>query len=324
MELTTYSAGGELAPVLDRSLFERWEQFIDASPRTAEAYTANIRRFAAYLDAQGISSPTRATVLDYKRALLEDHKPTTVSAYLAAVRLFFRWTAQEGIYPNIADNVKGAKLTRDHKRDALTAAECAGVLDGIDRQTLRGARDYALLWVMMCGGLRCIEAQRADVQDIATRGGKTRLYLQGKGRAERTEYADLSPEALDAISYYMKLRTAAEGRRPDGSAPLFAATSRNNPGGRMTTRAISGAVKDALRAAGYDDSRLTAHSLRHSAVSNALRGGEDLRAVSMFARHADISTTLIYAHDLDREDNTCAATIGRMIREGGAPARNAE
>lgn len=316
MELATIG-GGSLAPAadLDRALFERWEKFIDASPRTAEAYTANIKRFAAYLDGSGITRPTRETVIAYKRELLETHKPTTASAYLAAVRLFFRWTAQEGLYPNIADHIKGAKINRDHKRDALTERECAGVLDSMERGTLRQARDYALVSLMATGGLRCIEVQRANVEDFTIRGGAARLYLMGKGRDERTEYADIEPDTLNALLEYMRQRTAAEGRKPAGDAPLFAATSRNNYGGRMTTRAISGIAKDALRAAGYDDTRLTAHSLRHSAVTIARRGGEELQAVSQFAHHHDISTTLIYDHAISRERNTCAATVGRMIHD---------
>lgn len=315
------AAGAQLATAgeITQALFDRWTQFIDASPKTAATYTASIRRFAAYLAERGTTQPTRETVLEYKRRLSFLYRPATVNAYLAAVRLFFRWTAQEGLYPNIADNVKGAKLDKSHKKDALTKGQAREVLTGIDRDTERGARDYAIICVMITGGLRDIEISRANVEDIATRGGDPRLYVQGKGHEERGEYVKLPPETLDAIREYMQLRINAEGRRIDGSAPLFASLSNNHRGGRMTTRAISGIAKSALQAAGYDDRRLTAHSLRHTAVTLALQGGEDIRAAAMFARHADTSTTAIYAHDLDKAANTCADTIARQIfREGGA------
>ena len=319
------SAGAQLTTSGDlNAAAESWSRFIGRSDRTRQAYTDNIRRFLQYCIDAGQYPPTEETVYSYKEHLERKYKATTASAYLAAVRLFFRWTASRGVYPNIADNVHGAKISRDHKRDDLKPDECAAVLEGIDRSTERGARDYAIIALMITCGLRDIEVVRADVQDIAKRGDKIRLYLMGKGKQERTDYVHIPPEALDAIRDYMQLRTNREGRTVDGSAPLFASLSNNNSGGRMTTRAVSGIAKNALQAAGFDDSRITAHSLRHAAVSNALRGGEDLRAVQQFARHADISTTLVYAHDLERENNTVSDTIARLVfRKEGAEQRAA-
>ena len=60
------------------------------------------------------------------------HKPTTVQGYLAAVKLFFQWTAQEGLYPKVADRVKGAKLDTEHKKDYLTTKQVARLLGAID------------------------------------------------------------------------------------------------------------------------------------------------------------------------------------------------
>ena len=318
------SAGGQLTTSGDlNAAAESWGRFIGRSDRTKEAYTDNVRRFLQYCIDAGEYPPTEETAYKYKDYLEKHYKATTASAYLAAVRLFFRWTASRGIYPNIADNIHGAKISRDHKRDDLKPGECAAVLDGIDRSTERGARDFAIVALMITCGLRDIEVVRANVEDIAKRGDKIRLYLMGKGRQERTDYVHIPAEALDAIRDYMQLRTNAAGRTIDGSAPLFASLSNNNRGGRMTTRAVSGIVKGALRAAGFDDARITAHSLRHAAVSNALRGGEDIRAVQEFARHADISTTLVYAHDLERENNTVSETIAKLIFRGEATEQRA-
>jgi integrase/recombinase XerD len=45
---------------------------------------------------------------------------------------------------------------------------------------------------------------------------------------------------------------------------------------------------------------LTAHCLRHTAVTLALQAGATIQEVQAFARHANINTTLIYAHNIDR------------------------
>lgn len=68
----------------------------------------------------------------------------------------------------------------------------------------------------------------------------------------------------------------------------------------MTTRSISRIAKKLMGEAGIDSPRITAHSLRHTAVTFALLGGASVQDVQQMARHADISTTMIYAHNLDR------------------------
>ncbi len=63
-----------------------------------------------------------------------------------------------------------------------------------------------------------------------------------------------------------------------------------------------------MRAAGFDSERLTAHSLRHTAITQALLAGSPLQEVQQFARHSSINTTQVYAHNLDRLQGSCEAT----------------
>ena len=78
-------------------------------------------------------------------------------------------------------------------------------------------------------------------------------------------------------------------------------------------RSISRIVKEHLKEAGYNNDRLTAHSLRHSAVTLALLQGQDLAEVQAFARHRDISTTMIYNHAVDQEKNACSQAVADSI-----------
>ena len=68
---------------LNAGLFERWTAFIDASPKTVETYSKNIRRFLAYLQSNGITQPQRDDILSYRDYLKAHYKPTTVQGYLA-------------------------------------------------------------------------------------------------------------------------------------------------------------------------------------------------------------------------------------------------
>ena len=182
------------------------------------------------------------------------------------------------------------------------------VLKKIDRKTPQGRRDYAIFSLMVTGGLRDIEVHRANIEDLRTLGDSTVLYLQGKGREERAEYVKVPPQVEKAIR-----ASLADREDTDGKLPLFISLSNNSFGDRISTRSISGLVKTSLRSAGYDSDRLTAHSLRHTAVTLSLLGGNSLQEVQQFARHANISTTQIYAHNLDRASNKCESTIAKAI-----------
>lgn len=293
---------------INEELYTRFINFLDTSEKTAKTYSCAIRQFIKYLSERGISNPTREDVIAFREDLKEDHKATTVQNYIIAIRLFFQWTDQEGFYPNIAQHIKGAKLSKEHKKDYLTSSQIKNVLGKMERSTAQGRRDYAIFALMVTGGLRDIEVHRANVEDLRTLGDSTVLYLQGKGREERAEYVKVPTEVEKAIR-----SSLADRQDVDGSQPLFISLSNNSKGGRISTRSISGLIKRSLINAGYESDRLTAHSLRHTAVTLSLLGGNSLQEVQQFARHSNISTTQIYAHNLDRAKNKCESTIANAI-----------
>lgn len=309
-ELQVVQANGIVAQnTVGAELFDRFINYLDASPKTIDTYTKALRQLFNYFSFNGIRQPQREDIIAFRDELkASGHKPTTIQNYITATKLFFSWTAQEGYYPNIADHLKGAKLNRDHKKDYLTSRQVKEVLDAVERESLQGLRDYAILTLMVTGGLRDIEVSRADIGDLRTAGDFTVLYVQGKGRQEKTEYVKISPPVEKAIRAYLKARGNAGEEEP-----LFTSLSNNSKGKRLTTRSISGTVKNRLKEAGYNSERLTAHSLRHTAVTLSLLAGKDITEVQQFARHANIATTMIYNHALDKAKNSCSEAIAQAI-----------
>jgi integrase/recombinase XerD len=294
---------------ITEDLYIRFIDYLDVSKKTIETYARALKQFFKFLSVNNINRPDRKDVIYFKDQIKATHKPTTVQNYIVAVRLFFSWAEQEGLYKNIANKIKGSKLNREHKKDYLTSNQVKAVLSGIDRSTLKGLRDYAILSLMITGGLRTIEVSRANVEDIRAVGDSTVLYIQGKGREEKTDYIKIQPIVERAIRSYLK----SDSRKLNPKEPLFSSTSNNSKGKRLSTRSISGMVKNRLVKTGYDSERLTAHSLRHTAVTLTLLGGQTLQEVQQFARHTNITTTQIYAHNLDRAKNKCEEVIARAI-----------
>lgn len=309
MNALTTATTGYMMNAVNPDLLARFVDFIDARPKTIETYTKALRQFFKYLAANGIATPTRADVIDYREQLkATGHKPGTIATYVISIRQFFKWTESEGIYPDVSSNVKGAKIERTHKKDPLTIKQVKAVFAEIDRDTLAGARDYAILAVMTTGGLRTIEVIRANIEDLRTLGDNIVLYIMGKGRDEKSDYVKMSTQTDKAIRDYLTLRG-----KVNGNDPLFASVSHNSAGRRLTTRSISRIVKSRMIAAGLNSERLTAHSLRHTAATLNLLNGGTIDETQQLLRHSKIDTTMIYLHHLDRSKNDSESRIAGAI-----------
>ena len=285
----------ELAEQLD-ALIERFLSAQDIKPTSQQAYRRLLRPFFRWLTHEGIRSPNREDILAYKRALeAQGRSAFTLSNYLVVVRRFFEWAEGMKLYPNIAKGVKGAKHPRGFKKDPLTVDQAKELLASLDRSTVLGKRDFALINLLLRTGLRTIEAVRADVGDIRQQSGEAILWIHGKGRDAKDEFVLLTEKTLKPINEYL-----AERGKTEDAEPLFASLSDMNQGQRLTTRSVSRIIKSYLRKIGLNSDRLAAHSLRHTAITLALKGGATIQEAQALGRHANINTTLIYAHNIDR------------------------
>lgn len=299
-ELKTVNSVDELAG--------RFFDFLDISPASLKAYKTGVKTFLTFLHSEGISQPTRDTILGFKKALTAKYSPATTALYLTAVRRFFDWCSVEGLYSDITRGVKTPKLSHGHKRDAFSAREVRRVITSVDRKSLQGLRDFAMIALIASCGLRTVEVIRANVEDFRRVRGQLVLFLQGKGHAEKDAFVKITEPVERAINQYLKAR----GQVRD-CEPLFASCSRRNRGGRLTTRTVSSVCKTAMIRAGFDSKRLTAHSLRHSAVTIALENGNSLDDVKEFARHSSIGTTMVYNHAVNRMKSNCESSVSQAI-----------
>lgn len=303
------ASNNSIAPSgLSAYMFDDFLKFVDITEKSIATYKRALKQFINYLTFKGIKNPTREDVIAFREDLRAEHKATTIQTYIVAIRLFFRWTAQRGLYPDIADHIKGAKLTKEHKKDYLTTKQVKKVLATIDRSTVQGLRDYAIIALMLTGGLRTIEVSRANIEDLRALGDDTVLYLLGKGRQEKAEFVRVVEEVETAIRAYLKACKSVEP-----NTPLFKCLSNKNSNGRLSTRSISRIVKETLRKAGYDSDRLTAHSLRHTCGTLNLKSGGSLEETQQLLRHSNINTTMVYLHHLERLNNRSEERIAKAI-----------
>lgn len=291
-------SGQVVSHALPSDAFARFMRFSDTSASSVSTYRRSLLQFFRWASEEGIVSPTREDVMRYRESLRSRLKPTTVQNYICALRIFFSWAESEGIYPDITRKLKGAKVSRTHKKDRLIPSQVKAILDSIDRSTPSGARDYAIFRLMVTCGLRTIEVSRMDVTDLTVRRGNAVVMVLGKGYDEKIP-VQIPPIAERAIREYWAMAGINSGA-------AFQSTSRNGKGSRISQRSVSGIIKTILKAAGYDSPSLTAHSLRHTAVTTAIQSGQSLQTAKSFARHSDVNTTMIYFHEDEDARNECA------------------
>ena len=217
---------------------------------------------------------------------------STRNVRLSAIHAFFRFVASRNPeHLELAQRVLGIpfKRTRQRAIDYLEYDEIDAILKTIDRSSLRGNRDYALLAAMFNTGARVQEIADLRASDLQlTKPFQVRLF--GKGRKER--YSPLWPQTA------MVLRTFCHQRDLDlrSESHVFL----NHRGQPLTRFGIRHILARCLamacdHAPNLRKKRLHPHSVRHSTAVALLKSGVDLSTISHLLGHASPTTTNRYA-----------------------------
>lgn len=283
---------------------------IDIRENSKGTYQRALRQFFTFLCDKTIYDLIDNDILYYKNHLKElGLSAYTITSYLVVVRRFFAWTESKKIYPNIARSIKGMKAPKGFRKECLTGEQTNDLLTQFGLDTLQAKRDFAIINILLRTGLRTIELQRANIGDISQTGGEAKLFIQGKGRDSKDDFVILTQASLKPLRDYLRYRP-----NTSDNEPLFTSVSDRNNGKRIGTRSLSRIVKNALISAGLDNKKLSAHSLRHTAITSALIAGASLQEVKGMARHTNINTTLVYSHNIDRVTNAPERKIDEYLR----------
>ncbi|MCL0091814.1 tyrosine-type recombinase/integrase [Dehalococcoidales bacterium] len=208
--------------------------------------------------------------------------PISIQDYIRALRAFFSWLYKEGYTSeNRLARLKPPKAP-NKVIEILTHEELSRVLGSINPNTSTGARDYAILILLLDTGLRCSELTNFELGDINIEAGY--LKVMGKGGKERVvPFGATAQKAL--LRYFLHFR-------PESFNPAiqnFFLTLEGKPltyeGVRMIFRRI--ATKSGVK-------RLHPHLCRHTFATNYLINGGDVFSLQQILGHTTLEMVRRY------------------------------
>jgi integrase/recombinase XerC len=264
------------------------------SPHTQRVYRRDIENFLSdtgtelgkflTLDRHG----AYALVSRYKGDLIKNNlKSATINRRLAAIKSLVAFSYNCGHCEFMLEAVKGEKLSAYRDTTGIDPEAFKTVLSAIDRTSLKGVRDYALLMLLWSNALRRSEVSKANIGDFDPVTKTLRIF--GKGKGNQSEIVSLGIGTVTAIESWLSARGETN---PDKA--LFVSVNPGYRDGRLCTQAIYDIVKSRCQDAGITKV-MSPHRIRHSSITAALEAtGGDVRRVQKLSRHSSLNTLLIY------------------------------
>ena len=289
------------------------------SYRTEQAYLHWARRFVRFHGRRHPRELGPADVEAFLTHLAVQRKVSASTQNQALQALLFLYRQVLGIDLPWLTNVTRAERRR-RLPVVLSRDQVAAVLAGLEGvHWLVGSLLYG-------GGLRLTEALRLRVKDLALERGEL-IVRDGKGAKDRvTVVADRTCAALKVHlaklhDWYQQERrqgrpgvslpTALARKYPNASCqwgwqfvfpsaglcrdPYSGALVRHH----LHEKTIQRAMQAAVRKAGIAQPA-SCHTLRHCLATHLLEDGYDIRTVQELLGHADVRTTMIYTHVINK------------------------
>lgn len=280
-EVVELPTGGEVGRVAEQAAAKvgRYLDRCKLAANTVKAYRRQCTAYLAWLTRNAAKHPdafadvvgAEAAVTSWRKHLMRSAKasPSSINQALAAVTLLY----EHG--PQLRITVKRVRVARAGEPDALSPAEQGKV----ERASLRrGARDAAIIAVLLYAGARVEECERLDLEDVAITARTGTIRLHGKG--DEVHDVPLPPVARERLAAWIAVR----GNQP---GPLWSGQR-----GRLTISGITQVVLAVGEAGGVTG--LRPHRLRHTYATRLRQGGADVAQVQALLGHASVETSARY------------------------------
>jgi len=257
---------------------------------TIRNYRRHLSEFAQYLSQTGVTSFSQLSPAVLAGFIVErtpKMAPRTRRDLCCHLRVLLRFCHREGITSrNLSGAVGTPQVYRlDDVPRSISWDEVRRMLEAVERRTIRGRRDYAILLLLVTYGLRAHEVARLTLDDVDWKRERLQVLARKAGHATVYPLAGVVAEAL--IDYLKHGRPKTEDRHL-----FFRVVAPQTP---ISAAAVSSSVALYLHKAGIQVRRAGSHTLRHTCVQRLIDAEFPLKTIGDYVGHRSPESTRIYS-----------------------------
>ncbi len=262
-----------------------------AAPGTLELRRHGVKQFLQWLGpqatAEGVSELNAERIENFFMESVQGMGPAARRSMQAALRTFLRFCCHAGYIrvplAHAVPTLRTYKLSTAPRW--LSEAQAQAVLEGVDRRTDVGRRDYAILQMLHTYGVRGGQVRALRLEDIlwAEDWILFRASKQGKD-----SLLPLTQEVGENLLDYL------QNARPRCAFPEVFLTCRAPYHPLPNANSLSAIIDRRIRTAGVDIPSRGSHAFRHGFATRMVAQGHSLKAVADVLGHRHLSSTFIY------------------------------
>ena len=310
-----------IAPHIEAFLREHLIRHRGASQHTCDSYAYGFQSLFEFASQRLKTPPAALTLAQLDAPMISgflEHLETTRrnsaetrNIRLAAIRSFFRFLQHRE--PAALDQIRRVLAIPFKKSDTrlvhyLNQEEVQALLDVPDPTTREGVRDRAMLHLAICAGLRVSELTGLRIDEIAPQSMSIRV--RGKGRRERA--LPLWKTTAAVLRAWLAARGAV-------AVPEVFVNARGEPLSRWGVAYVLRRHADTAssKCSSLSHKTISPHVLRHTCAMVVLQATQDIRKVSLWLGHSNLTTTEMYVRaDPSEKLEAIEAMVPPRLRKG--------
>lgn len=291
------------------------EAGLTGSVNTQKAYASDFRQFTAYCVTHAVEPvpATPATVAAYLAHLADaGRKYATIQRHLASISKVHQLAGHPSpaslTVTTVLDGIARLNSKRQKQAPAFTVEDLRSYLRGLDLTKPAGLRLRALLLLGFTGAFRRSELSALNIEDLVFTHKSLKLRLH---QSKTNQFGELEEKAVfySPQSLFCPVRAVQEwlaALAPRTSGPLFVRLTR---AGKLRLTRLSDHRMNVLVQEAFGPG-FTAHSLRASFITQAVRNGQSNKAIKNQTKQKTDAMIERYARLNDVEEFNAAQHLG--------------
>ena len=288
------------------------EQEVIHHTRTSKAYEETITQFRVGLQRQSLdlhSDPGKvalnAQAFAHGSTRGRQVKATTANLRLAILSSFYTYAKKLKFLDENPIDLLDREKVQDSGAQALDTDEVYTALQGINQSTMKGARDYAILSVLLYTGRRAQEVATLQWQHVSMHNGKARLTFE-HAKGEVVMQDDLPAPVTNALLRWLRKWYGAQLGTLAPDKPLWVSLAHDDSHGQaLGYQSINALCKTHLGTS-------KVHATRHTAAHSMEKVGLTVSEIQARLGHKSLATTGRYLARLRRAENRKADELAAL------------